>query len=60
MIITDASTIDFSKYKRLFVFGCSFTQYRWPTWADIIAKDNPHLEYFNTANSGAGNLYIFN
>ena len=60
MIITDASTIDFSKYRRLFVFGCSFTQYRWPTWADIIAKDNPHLEYINTASSGAGNMYIFN
>jgi len=60
MIITDLSQIDFSKYKRFFAFGCSFTQYRWPTWCDIIAKDNPDLEYYNIGKSGAGNTYIFN
>lgn len=59
MIITDLSEHNFEQTKRLFVFGCSFTQYRWPTWADIIARNYPHLEYHNSACSGAGNLYIF-
>jgi len=26
------------KPRRLFAFGCSFTQYKWPTWADILGK----------------------
>ena len=26
-------------YNRLFTFGCSYTRYNWPTWADIIADD---------------------
>jgi len=60
MIITDPSTICFNDYKRFFAFGCSFTQYRWPTWADIIAKDNPDLEYYNIGKSGAGNTFILN
>ena len=60
MIITDPLQLDFSNYKRFFAFGCSFTQYRWPTWCDIIAHDNPHMEYHNLGKSGAGNLYIFN
>lgn len=25
---------------RIFTFGCSFTNYIWPTWADIILYDN--------------------
>ena len=25
---------------RIFTFGCSFTHYEWPTWADIILKGN--------------------
>ncbi len=46
------------KNKRLFTFGCSFTQYIWPTWADILGKQ---FEYFeNWGLAGAGNLYIFN
>ena len=60
MIITDVSTLDITKYKRFFVFGCSFTQYRWPTWADILHYDmSEGTEYYNTATSGAGNFYIF-
>jgi hypothetical protein len=44
--------------KRLFVFGCSFTNWVWPTWADIIA---PHFdEYYNYGYSGRGNWYIYN
>lgn len=43
--------------KRLFTFGCSYTQYHWPTWADIIGQD---FEYFeNWGAAGAGNQYIF-
>jgi hypothetical protein len=44
--------------KRLFTFGCSFTNYRWSTWADCLA---PEFEYFeNWGQAGAGNHYIFN
>lgn len=44
--------------KRFFAFGCSFTRYAWPTWADIIGqnfKDN----YYNYGQHGAGNVFIF-
>jgi hypothetical protein len=44
--------------KRLFTFGCSFTNYRWSTWADCLA---PEFDYFeNWAQSGGGNHFIFN
>jgi len=49
--------IDFKKYKRFFAFGCSFTQYKWPTWADIIAQEIP--ESYNYGLGGAGNSYCF-
>lgn len=42
---------------RLFTFGCSFTQYDWPTWADILGKQFP--EYYNYGMCGGGNLFIF-
>jgi hypothetical protein len=43
---------------RLFTFGCSFTNYRWSTWADCLA---PEFDYFeNWGQSGAGNEFIFN
>lgn len=43
---------------RLFTFGCSFTNYRWSTWADCLA---PEYDYFeNWGQSGGGNQYIFN
>ena len=48
--------IDFKKYKRFFSFGCSMTQYYWPTWADIIGQEIP--EFYNYGRSGAGNLFI--
>lgn len=44
--------------KRLVVFGCSFTNYGWPTWADIIAIDNPDWGYENWALPGLGNQGI--
>jgi hypothetical protein len=42
---------------RLFTFGCSFTQYGWPTWADIVAYDR-NIEYHNYAIAGMGNVGI--
>ena len=49
---------NFKKYKRVFAFGCSFTNYYWPTWADIMAQEMPNAEYYNLGRSGAGNLFI--
>lgn len=43
---------------RLFTFGCSFTQYKWPTWADILGKNYDFFE--NWGKCGAGNMYIGN
>lgn len=43
---------------RLFTFGCSFTNYRWSTWADCLAPEFEHFE--NWGQSGAGNGYILN
>lgn len=44
--------------KRLFAFGCSFTNYSWPTWADILGEQFEHYE--NWGHVGAGNFYIAN
>lgn len=52
--------LDFSKYKRFFAFGCSFTRYAYPTWADIISVEMPEAEYYNLGTSGSGNLLISN
>ena len=49
--------IDFTKYKRFFAFGCSFTQYMWPTWADLVSLEIP--ESYNYGKIGAGNAYMF-
>ena len=43
---------------RLFTFGCSITQYDWPTWADIAGTKWNKFE--NWGESGAGNQFIFN
>ena len=43
---------------RLFAFGCSFTNYRWSTWADCLAPEFDSFE--NWGQSGAGNEFIFN
>lgn len=51
-----------TKKSRVFTFGCSFTEFPWPTWADIVIK---HAETEvsgvvgeNWGRIGAGNLYI--
>lgn len=43
---------------RLFTFGCSFTKFPWPTWADILGSTAEHYE--NWGREGAGNFFIFN
>lgn len=43
--------------KRFFAFGCSFTHFYYPTWADIYSVNFD--EYQNWAMTGAGNKYIF-
>lgn len=41
---------------RLFTFGCSLTNYYYPTWSNIIAEHFEH--YQNWGKPGAGNNYI--
>lgn len=41
---------------RLFTFGCSFTQYNWPTWADLLGRE--FEEYYNYGMCGGGNLFM--
>lgn len=44
-------------FNRFYAFGCSFTHYIWPTWADIIAKDLA-IPSENWGKEGAGNQMI--
>ena len=44
---------------RVFAFGCSFTNYTWLTWPQIVAH-NYNLPLYNFGKSGAGNQYIIN
>lgn len=46
-----------SNHRRFFAFGCSFTNYYWPTWATIIGRDVS--EYYNYGQMAAGNTFIF-
>jgi hypothetical protein len=46
-------------YKRLFIFGCSFSIYHWPTWANILHVDMPNVKFYNFARGGGGNLFIY-
>jgi len=45
-------------YSRFFAFGCSFTSYYWPTWADIIGQEFSD-RFYNLAMCGAGNEFMF-
>lgn len=42
---------------RLFTFGCSFTQFNWPTWAHIIAYEL-NIPHQNWGIAGLGNVGI--
>ena len=47
--------------KRIFTFGCSMTEYQWPTWADILCyhyNQEEGAEAYNYASSGMGNEHI--
>lgn len=44
-------------YKRIFAFGCSMTNYHWPTWANVIAV-HLNLPLYNYAIQGCGNVSI--
>jgi hypothetical protein len=46
--------------RRLFTFGCSFTGYWYPTWADILIAEarDKGMDGFNYGRAGAGNVYI--
>lgn len=59
-MIIPINKIDYAKYKRFFTFGCSFTNYHWPTWANILQQEMPTAYFLNTGLSGTGNLFIFN
>lgn len=52
--------IDFNKYKRFFAIGCSFTQWHYPTWADIARQCMPDAQFVNLGKGGGGNSYIAN
>jgi hypothetical protein len=44
--------------KRFFSFGCSFTNYDWVTWPDLISD---HFDFYqNWGHPGGGNLFISN
>lgn len=45
--------------KRIFTFGCSFTNYHWPMWPKIIAADL-NIPLWNYGGAGSGNQRIFN
>lgn len=42
--------------RRLFVFGCSYTKYYWPTWADLLSLNFDYYE--NWGIGGVGNQCI--
>ena len=42
---------------KLFTFGCSFTKYKWKTWADLLAENyTDHVEH---GKPGSGNFLIY-
>lgn len=44
-------------FKRFFAFGCSWTEFIWPTWADIVSWDL-EIPYENWGMSGGCNQSI--
>lgn len=47
------------KPNRLFAFGCSFTEYHWATWPQVVAHDLD-IPLYNLARCGSGNQLIAN
>lgn len=52
--------IDLSKYNRIFTFGCSFTNWYYPTWANIVHQCAPDTTMINLGQGGGGNSFIAN
>lgn len=50
--------INLSKYKRFFSFGCSFTNYKWPMWPEIVANYIPTTYNFGCAGSDNRLIYL--
>ena len=50
--------IDYTKYDRFFTFGCSFTGYKYPTWANVMSRNLPKARFYNFGQSGGGNMFI--
>jgi hypothetical protein len=48
-----------NKIERIFAFGCSFTEYFWATWPEILAYELD-CNFYNYGKSGAGNQFIAN
>lgn len=48
-----------NKYARFFAFGCSFTSWHWPTWADVIGHEFPAENYRNLGMCATGNEFAF-
>jgi hypothetical protein len=46
-------------YNRFFAFGCSFTCYKWPTWADYLYAGGIAEAYENWALPGGSNDFVF-
>ena len=46
-------------YSTLYTFGCSFTQYKWPTWADYLHAGGLAKHYENWGLPGGSNDFIF-
>lgn len=46
---------------RVFTFGCSFTAFRWPTWADILVHhfESNGLKGINSGKHASSNQYSF-
>lgn len=57
-MIVKPFSLDKNKVKRIFTYGCSYTSYFWPTWANIISKEFPNAEFYNFGRVGSGNLAI--
>lgn len=55
-MIVSPIEVNFSRYKRYFSFGCSFTFYKWPTWSHLLHSEMTNVSHINLGRSGAGNL----
>lgn len=46
-----------NKFKRAFIFGCSYTKWNYPTWADML-QDQVDFPVYNFGAPGTGNVGI--